>query len=62
MDGSLDGFGNLVDELGFDDGLQVVLEDFGEVVLELGSSKMRENLCPVRRIAVPPQIRFLLPR
>ena len=61
LDGALDGLGDLVDELRFDDGLQVVFEDFGEVVLELGAPKISENLCPVRWIGEPTQIGFLLP-
>ena len=60
LDGALDGLGDLVDELRFDDSLQVVFEDFGEVVLELGAPKISENLCPVRWIGEPAEIRFLL--
>ena len=60
LNGALDGLGDLVDELRFDDGLQVVFEDFGEVILQLGTAKISENLCPVRWIGEPAEIRFLL--
>lgn len=41
---------DLVDVLRFHDGPQVVLQDFGEVVLQLGSSEVGQDLLPVWRI------------
>lgn len=43
----LDGFGDLVDVLRLHDGPQVVLQDLGEVVLQLGASEVGQDLLPV---------------
>lgn len=43
-----DGAGNCVDILGLDDGLEVVLNDLGEVVLELRAAEVGDDLSPVR--------------
>jgi hypothetical protein len=40
----------MVDVLRLDEGFEVVLEDLGEVVLELGASEMPQNLLPIRRV------------
>ena len=44
---SLDGAGDLVNILGLDEGLEVVLEDLREVVLELRATEVLEDLLPV---------------
>lgn len=46
----LDRLWDLVDVLRLDDGPQVVLQDFGEVVLQLGASEVGQDLLPVWRI------------
>lgn len=46
----LHGLWDLVDVLRFDDGPQVVLQDFGEVVLQLRTSEVGQDLLPVWRI------------
>lgn len=46
----LHGFGDLVHVLGLDDGPQVVLQDLGEVVLQLRTSEVGQDLLPVGRI------------
>ena len=43
----LDSPGDLVDILGLDDGLKVILQDLGEVVLQLGATEVSEDLLPV---------------
>jgi len=47
---SLDGSRDVVDVLRLDESLEVVLENLGEVVLELGSSEVLEDLGPVGRV------------
>jgi hypothetical protein len=47
---SLDGSGDLIDVLGLDNGLEVVLENLCEVVLQLGTTEVLEDLLPVRRV------------
>jgi hypothetical protein len=70
--GRLDGFGNLVDILGLDDGLEVVLEDLGEIVcvqlvipfvyttmsltLKFRSTEVLQDLLPVWRVVVAAQV------
>lgn len=44
----LDSFGDLVDVLWLYDGLEVVLQDLGEIVLQLGASEISQDLLPVR--------------
>lgn len=48
--GNLDGLWDLVDVLRLHDGPQIVLQDFGEVVLQLGPSEVGQDLLPVWRI------------
>lgn len=43
----LDGLGNLVHVLGLDDGLQVILQNLGEIVLQLGASEIGEDFLPI---------------
>ena len=43
------GFGDVVDVLRLDDGVQVVLQDAREVVLQLAAAEVRQDLLPVRR-------------
>ena len=43
------GFGDVVDVLRLDDGVQVVLQDAREVVLQLTAAEVRQDLLPVRR-------------
>lgn len=50
QDTHLHGLGDLVHVLGLDDGPQVVLQDFGEVVLQLRTSEVGQDLLPVRRV------------
>ena len=45
--GALDGLWNLVHVLRFDHRLEVVLQHLGEVVLQLGTAKVRQNLGPL---------------
>lgn len=44
---ALDGTRNVVDVLRLDQCLQVILQDLGEVVLQLGSTEVLQNLLPV---------------
>jgi len=53
---ALDGSGDLVDVLGLDDGLKVVFENLGEVVLQLGTTEVLENLLPVRGVVVAAEV------
>lgn len=46
----LDSLWDLVDVLRFDDGPQVVLQDFGEIVLQLRTSEVGQDFLPVWRI------------
>lgn len=46
---NLDGLWDLVDVLRLHDGPQIVLQDFGEVVLQLGPSEVGQDLLPVWR-------------
>lgn len=48
--GTLDSLGDLVHVLWLDQRLQVILQDLGEVVLQLGAAEVRQDLRPVRRI------------
>ena len=43
----LDSFGDLVDILGLDEGLEVILQDLGEEVLQLRAPKVGKDLRPV---------------
>lgn len=47
------GLGDVVDVLRLDDGVQVVLQDAREVVLQLAATEVREDLLPVRRVLRP---------
>lgn len=49
-----------VDVLRLDDRLDIVLEDLGEEVLQLGSSEMFENLGPFRRVVISTEVGFQL--
>jgi hypothetical protein len=53
---ALDGSGDLVDVLGLDNGLEVVLENLGEVVLQLGTTEVLEDLLPVRGVVVAAEV------
>ena len=46
----------MVDVLGLDDGVQVVLQDAREVILQLAASEVRQDLLPVRRALQRPRI------
>ena len=50
--GALDGPGDLVDVLRLHHRLQVVLQDLGEVVLQLAPPEVRQDLSPVRRVRI----------
>ena len=47
---ALDRAGDVVDVLRLDERLEVVLEHFGEVVLELGTSEVLQDLLPIRGV------------
>ena len=47
---------DLIHVLRFDDGLEVVLEDLGEVVLQLRAAEVRQNVRPVGRVLSAPAI------
>lgn len=49
---SLDGSRDMVDVLRLDECLEIVLKNFGEVVLEFGSSEVLEDIGPIRRILI----------
>ena len=51
--GALDGLGDVVHVLGLDDGVEVVLQDAREVVLQLAAPPVRQHLLPVRRVLRP---------
>lgn len=57
---ALDGSGDLVDVLRLDDSLEVVLEDLCEVVLQLRTTEVLENLLPIRRVVVAAEVRLQL--
>lgn len=59
---SFDSFRDLIDILGFDDGLEIVLENLGEIVLQFRASEVSENFLPVRRVVVTAQIGLELAR
>lgn len=52
----LDRARDVVHVLGFDHGLDVILEEFGEVVLEFLAPEVRQDLLPVRRGGESPQV------
>jgi hypothetical protein len=52
----------LVDILRLDNGLQIVLHNLGQVVLQLTAAEVLERLVPVGRIVIATQIRLLLSR
>ena len=62
FDRTFDGAGKLINILRLDDRLQIVFEYLGEIVLELGSSEIAQNLLPVGRIGVSPKVGFELSR
>jgi hypothetical protein len=47
---ALDGSGNLVDVLRLNNGLEVVLENLCEVILQFRTTEVLENLLPIRRV------------
>ena len=51
-----DSLRDLIDILRLDDGLQVILEDLGEVVLELGASEVLDHVVPIRGVFVAAQV------
>lgn len=53
---ALDGSGDLVDVLRLNDSLEVVLENLCEVVLQLRTTEVLENLLPVRRVVVAAEV------
>ena len=53
---ALDGSRDLVDVLGLDNGLEVILENLCEVVLQLGTTEVLENLLPVRGVVVAAEV------
>ncbi|PWZ00343.1 hypothetical protein BCV70DRAFT_109253 [Testicularia cyperi] len=57
---ALDGTRNVVDVLRLDESLDVVLEHFGEEILQLGSTEVLEDLLPVGRVIVTTQVGLLL--
>jgi hypothetical protein len=59
---SFDGTWDVIHILGFDGGLQGVLQDLGEIVLELAATKMNQNFLPIRRSVVSSQVGFHLTR
>ena len=61
LDRALDSFRDLVNVLGLDNGLQIVLQDLCEVVLELATAKVSKNFGPVRGRGELPEIGLLLP-
>lgn len=50
FDRAFDRFRDLIDVLRLDDGFQVVLEDFREVVLQLGAAEEHQNVLPIGRV------------
>lgn len=56
------GLGDVVDVLGLDGGDEVVLEDAGEVVLELGAAEVNQDLSPVWRRVVFTEVGLQLAR
>ncbi|KAI3494682.1 hypothetical protein L1887_40498 [Cichorium endivia] len=59
---ALDGTRDVVDVLGLDERLDVVLEHLGEEVLELGAAEVLEDLLPVGRVVVAAEVGLLLAR
>ena len=57
---ALDGSGNLIDVLWFHHGLEVIFENLGEVVLQLGTAEVVENLGPVGRVGEYTEVGFKL--
>lgn len=53
---SRDGLGEMVDVLGLDDGLEVILENLCEVVLKLGSTEVLQNILPVGDVIEAAQV------
>lgn len=58
----LDGLGDVVHVLRLDDGLQVVLQDAREVVLQLRPPEVLQDFLPVGRALESPQVGLELPR
>jgi hypothetical protein len=56
----LDGLGNLIDMLRLDDGLQILLQNSSEVVLQLGATESADNGIPGGRITVLAKVRLQL--
>mmetsp|Transcript_6539 Transcript_6539/g.14453 ORF Transcript_6539/g.14453 Transcript_6539/m.14453 type:complete len:436 (-) Transcript_6539:536-1843(-) len=54
--------GDVIDVLRLDRGLDVVLQNFGEVVLEVGAAEVDEDLLPVGGGVVPAEVGFHLSR
>ena len=55
-DVALDSLRDLIDILRFHNRLQVVLQDFGKVVLQLRATEIFQNLLPVRGVVIATQI------
>ena len=53
---ALDGSRDLIDILGLNDGLEVVLKNLGEVVLQLRTTEVLQDLLPVRRVVVTAEV------
>lgn len=51
---------NLIDVLWLDQRLEIILKDFGEVVLKLRATKIRQNLRPIGWIGIAAQVWLLL--
>jgi len=47
---TLDSLRDVINILGLDDSLEVVFQNLGEVVLELGATEVAENFLPVRGV------------
>lgn len=54
--GTPDRSGDLVDILRLDNCLEVIFEKLGEVVLKLGTTKVLDNVLPIRRVVVSAQV------
>lgn len=58
---TLNGLWKLVDVLRLHNGLEVILEQLGEVVLKFRTSEVLDHILPVRRVVVFSQVRLELP-
>lgn len=53
---ALDGAGNLIDILGLDHGLEVILQNLREVVLQFGTTEVLQNLLPIGWVVISAQV------